>query len=586
MVARVSLLCTSFCILLITCVDLLPAQTGDTYCNPMNLDYAYERKGDGGLQESFRSTADPTLVNYRGVYYLFTTNQYGYWWSNDLLGWNYIYNPLLPNESGDDMCAPAAWSKGDTLMLINSTWENVPLYYSTDPKKGFSKKLADPFPQAGWDPALFVDDEGRMYFYWGSGNDPKLNYIKGVEVDPSKGYKNKGPVRDLFFIYPDEHGWERFGENHMDTLTHPYVEGAWMTKHEGKYYLQYAAPGTEWNVYADGVYVSDNPLGPFKYQSYNPFSYKPGGFIRGAGHGSTMQDNYGNYWHIATMQISVKHKFERRIGLFPAGFDADGQLYCNTAFGDYPQRILPGKADHKKGLFTGWMLLSYNKAASASSSDSGHTAALAFDEDVQTYWAAKSGNKDEFLQVDLGGIKTVYALQINYADHHTDLFGKQLNIYHRYQVMESQDGIYWRMLVDKSRNTKDVPHDYTELPHPVKTRYLKLINIHVPGGSFAIDDFRVFGLSDDAKPEKVRNFKAVRSKDTRNAYFKWDSVKGAYAYNIYYGIAPGKLYNCIMVMDQDHFSFRGLNRDVTYYFSIQALAETGVSELSEVKKIE
>jgi hypothetical protein len=41
-----------------------------------------------------------------------------------------------------------------------------------------------------------------------------------------------------------------------------------------------------------------------------------------------------------------------------------------------------------------------------------------------------------------------------------------------------------------------------------------------------------------------------------------------------------------MVMDQDHFSFRGLNRDVTYYFSIQALAETGVSELSEVKKIE
>ncbi|MGA2822899.1 MAG: family 43 glycosylhydrolase [Bacteroidales bacterium] len=576
----------AICSLLFTCSTLLFAQKNNTYCNPMNLDYAYERAWTDEPRESFRSTADPTLVNYKGVYYLFSTNQSGYWWSDDLLSWNYIYNPLPPNESGDDMCAPAAWSKGDTLMLINSTWVNVPLWYSTDPKKGFSEKLADPFPQAGWDPALFVDDDGRTYFYWGSGNDPKYDYIKGVEVDPKEGFKNKGAVKDLFFIYPDSHGWERFGENNMDTLTNPYIEGSWMTKHNGKYYLQYAAPGTEWNVYADGVYVSDHPLGPFTYQLYNPFSCKSGGYIRGAGHGSTMQDKYGNYWHVATMQISVKDKFERRIGLFPAGFDDDSQLYCNTAFGDYPQRILPGPADHTRGLFTGWMLLSYKKAAIASSCDTGHPAELAFDEDIKTYWAAKSGNKDEFLQVDLGGIKTVNALQVNYADHHVNLFGKQFNIYQRYQVMESMDGNNWGMLVDKSRNIKDVPDDYVELSQPVKTRYLKLINIHVPGGYFAIGDFRVFGLQDGAKPETVRNFTAVRATDARNITLKWDAVTSAYAYNIYYGIAPDKLYNCIMVIDQDHLSFRGLNRNITYYFSIQAIGETGISGLSVTKKVE
>ena len=38
-----------------------------------------------------------------------------------------------------------------------------------------------------------------------------------------------------------------------------------MTKHGGRYYLQYGAPGTEFNVYANGTYVSDKPLGPFKY---------------------------------------------------------------------------------------------------------------------------------------------------------------------------------------------------------------------------------------------------------------------------------------------------------------------------------
>ena len=43
----------------------------------------------------------------------------------------------------------------------------------------------------------------------------------------------------------------------------PYIEGAWMDKRCGKYYLQYACPGTQFNTYSDGVYVSDNPLGPF-----------------------------------------------------------------------------------------------------------------------------------------------------------------------------------------------------------------------------------------------------------------------------------------------------------------------------------
>ena len=51
----------------------------------------------------------------------------------------------------------------------------------------------------------------------------------------------------------------------------PYIEGAWMTKHDRKYYLQYACPGAEINVYADGVYIGDSPLGPFVPAESNPF---------------------------------------------------------------------------------------------------------------------------------------------------------------------------------------------------------------------------------------------------------------------------------------------------------------------------
>ena len=99
-----------------------------------------------------------------------------------------------------------------------------------------------------------------------------------------------------------------------------YIEGAWLTKHGGRYYLQYGAPGTEFNVYATGTYVSDKPLGPFEYAPYNPVGYKPGGFVHGAGHGNTFQDEYGNWWNTGTPWIGYNWTFERRIALFPAAF--------------------------------------------------------------------------------------------------------------------------------------------------------------------------------------------------------------------------------------------------------------------------
>ena len=79
-------------------------------------------------------------------------------------------------------------------------------------------------------------------------------------------------ARELIALHPEQHGWERFGRDHRDTIK-PFIEGAWMTKHRGKYYLQYAAPGTEYNVYANGTYVGEGPLGPFTYAPNNPVSY-------------------------------------------------------------------------------------------------------------------------------------------------------------------------------------------------------------------------------------------------------------------------------------------------------------------------
>ena len=195
-------------------------------------------------------------------------------------------------------------------------------------------------------------------------------------------------LRSLLNHNQDKYGWEVPGEKN-ELTRNGWNEGAWMTKYNNRYYLQYAAPGTEFKTYADGVYTSDSPLGPFKYETYSPFSYKPGGFAGGAGHSSTFQDKYGNYWHISTMSISVRHMFERRLGLFPAAFDKDGVLRTFTAFGDYPTIMPDHKIDfEKESLFRGWMLLSYKKNAEASSAMDNYPVNNAFDEDIRTWWSA------------------------------------------------------------------------------------------------------------------------------------------------------------------------------------------------------
>lgn len=381
------------------------------------------------------------------------------------------------------------------------------------------------------------------------------------------------------------YGWQRFGEHMDNTFLDPFMEGAHVTKHNGKYYLQYGAPGTEFSGYADGVAVSDkplgNPLGWFQDQS-DPLSMKLGGFARGAGHGSTFQDKYKNWWHVSTIMLSVKNNFERRNGIWPAGFDKDDVMWCNTAFGDYPH-FLPEQL--KSALlkygdgFSGWMLLNYKKPVTVSSTLGNYNANNANDENIKTYWSAATANKGEWIQTDLGNVSTVNAVQINYADQDAEFLGKRTDVYHQYKLYYSVDGKKWTILADKSTNNKDVPHEYVELLQPVQARYIKLENIHMPTGKFAISGLRVFGNGNGTKPVPVKTFMVLRTeKDKRSGWIRWSPVDNAYAYNIYYGTAPDKLYNCVMVHDVNEYWFKAMDSQKTYYFTIEAVNENGVSE--------
>lgn len=551
-----------------------------TYCNPLNLDYGYTPIPNFAEQGKHRATADPVIVNYKGDYFLFSTNQKGYWWSNDLYNWNFVSRSFLRPEHKvyDDLCAPSVWIQGDTMLVFGSTYsKNFPVWMSTNPKKDDWKEAVHEFEIGGWDPSHFIDDDGKLYMYNGSSNDYPLY---GIELN-RKTFQPVGTRKELLLLDGDRFGWQRFGENLDDTFLKPFIEGAWMTKHHGKYYLQYGAPATEFSGYADGVATSNSPLGPFEHQSL-PLSYKPGGFARGAGHGATFQDNWKNYWHVSTMVIAVKNNFERRLGIWPAGFDKDDVMYMDAAFGDYPHYLPDGEADHLKSGFTGWMLLNYNKPVTVSSTLGAFTANNAVDENIKTYWSAKSDAKGEWIQTDLGTLSEVKAVQINYADQDAAFLGKQTGIYHQYRLWYSADGKSWMMLADKSLNKKDVPHDYIALDKAVSARFIKLENIHMPTGKFAISGLRVFGLGNGQKPEAVKGLTLLTGRDKRNAWIKWDAVNDAYAYNIYLGTAPDKLYNSIMVYQGNEYWYKGMDKEKPYYFSIEAINENGVSERSPV----
>jgi hypothetical protein len=292
--------------------------------------------------------------------------------------------------------------------------------------------------------------------------------------------------------------------------------------------------------------------------------------------------------------ISVKNNFERRIGIWPAGFDQDGVMWCNTAFGDYPH-YLPDEARKQNSPRPDWFLLNYKKPVTVSSILGGYHANNANDEDIKTYWSAKTADKGEWIQSDLGEVSAVHAIQINYADQDvsfpedmdTIFLGKTLGLYHQYKLLYSSDGKKWKVLVDKSNNRTDVPHDYIELESPVQARFIRLENIHMPVGKFAVSGLRVFGKGNGAKPGPVKAFMVLRTeKDKRSAWIRWSPVDNAFAYNIYYGTHPRKLYNCVMVHDMNEYWFKAMDSEKTYYFTIEAINENGVSDRFEIVRTE
>ena len=597
------------------------------FCNPLNFSYQYQfnQKGEGFSRN--REAADPSMILFRGKYYLFPSMTRGFLVSEDMVTWKQC--PLEGVPVYD--YAPDVRVIGDWMYFCASRrGENCDFYRTRDPEGGVFERIEGTFDF--WDPNLFQDEDGRLYFYWGCSN---MTPIWGVELNPDTMEMTGEPVA-LIEDHRTEYGYERMGENHRydpreshivqilkeqmaresgcspEDITdmapaiaaapkqyrpmllaalsdQPYIEGAWMTKYGGKYYLQYACPGTQFNIYNDGVCVGDSPLGPFRACPGNPFSYSPGGFCPGAGHGSTMEDKAGNWWHTSTMRISVSHEFERRVGIWPAGFDRDGELFCNQRYGDWPRAVTGEMCD--PWAEPQWMLLSYGKKTTASSEEK--EAGYAVDENIQTWWKAREEDLTPWLQVDLGECCKVHAVQVNFADDagmvsqlppNARLHGEagrgryieERGFVTRWLLEGSADGENWITLEDKRNADTDLPHDLVVKSGGIRARYIRLTVTEVPyHGAVCISGLRVFGRGCGEAPGQAADVCVLR-RGGMDMEVKWTG--DAPGYEVLWGHSPDKLYHSYRVFGRTEVEIRALMSDVERYFvRVDAFNENGIT---------
>jgi len=473
-----------------------PPQKALRYVNPLVIEEA------GWI-------ADPAVIRVKDLYYLYLTGGcspdglFGavVWSSRDLVHWE---NHKVAFQDGRDIEAPAVFEYDGYIYL---TGNDIGLFRSRDPLGPF-EYLGDFMNENGqrleralchgcenggvFDPAFFANDDGRVYLYYAGGG---TDGIYGVELDPTDLRKLLGPAKH-FFHFETTHIWERYG-NWNEYSEQSWIEGPWMTEHNGIYYLQYAAPGTDWKTYAVGVYTGKNPLGPFTYYTGSPILRHRGGLINGTAHHSVVEGPDGNLWAIYTLLYRNWNRIvERRIGMDPVGFDARGNMFVKGP-SETPEWAPGVKARPWEDNDSGSIPLSEDKTCAVSSEAPGRNPAYAVDGNPRTWWAPAQGDKEPWLTLDLGA----ESKQMYLVDSARILFtlpeglkreGDKTRI-RKYKIEVSSDGINFRTVVDKTHNYRDNAVEFDEIA-PVKCRHVKLTIIGWPQGlSCGVIEFTVFG---------------------------------------------------------------------------------------------
>jgi xylan 1,4-beta-xylosidase len=468
---------------------------GLRYVNPLNIEAISQDGSPRGV-----SLGDPTIVRDGNRYYMFATGG-GPWTSDDLVNWKYApIDPAgLPVPSAPDVVK----YDGYFYMAGNGTR----LYRSA--------KILGPYEEVGpwldqngkpfstihvFDIDIFVDSDNKPYLYMAKG---ATGGIWVAPLDPKNLTRLLAAPKTLF-AFDSNHVWERAGDANERTY-YSWIEGPWVFKRNGIYYLEYSASGTEWLTYATGVYTARSPLGPFTYMPENPLLRKTTGIVAGPGHGSVIEGPNGNWWQFYLCVLPTPPG-GRRIGMDPIGFDAKGRMFVRDGIPTETPQWAPGiVADPARNGDSGSIPLSIGKTLNliSSSQRAGRDAAYALDNSNGTWWEPAESDTQPSITVDLLGtapfdkqfLFTVDSSRIEFRVLHGLHVGFSGSPAFRYEIEASNDGKQFNTLLDKTHNTITRYTEFDELP-PTRCRFIRLVLTDWPRSvdqALGITEFTIFG---------------------------------------------------------------------------------------------
>jgi hypothetical protein len=432
--------------------------------------------------EQYRELADPTGLWFEGKWYLYPSCDMA-WVSADE-GRTWQHHPLNVRDIG---YAPTVVQHRGRFLLMASDSQ---IYTGPTPLGPFEPIGTLTMPAiAGLpgqtDPMLFSDGDGRLFYYWGC---TPHSGIWGVELDATDPTRVIGQPKELIPFQPDIYAWEHLGSHNQNPLT-GWMEGAWMLKQNGRYYLTYSVGGTQYRTYSMGCYVSDSPLGPFLPQKHNPIFRSTEGLITGTGHGSIVAGPRDHLWVFYTIFAGAVHGFERRVGLDRAEIDGAGELFVPGATST-PQ-TLPGAEPA-----AAWLPLNEGEPTLGSSDAANSAGRFAADNSMMTWWLPADDDAAPTLTTQFPARALVQAVRVIWRDVGLDTTHGILPGPFRYRIeVETAPGT-WSTIIDRTQSTEDLLIDYRECPPTSALRARLVVVGHPPGIRPAVAEFTVFGITE------------------------------------------------------------------------------------------
>lgn len=211
--------------------------------------------------------ADPFILLHEGVYYLYLTRKemgYDVYTSTDLKSWESKGSCLNQEDVKGDkgFWAPEVTFLNGKFYMAYTANQHVGIAVSDSPLGPFRQEVKQFCNENDKeiDGSFLIDDDGQVYLFFVRQEEVYGNSLWGAKMkEDMSGYD---PSTAKMLLFAKEGTWEK--------LDHSTLEGSFVLKHKGRYYMSYSANHTWEGNYAIGYAVAETPLGEYVRYENNP----------------------------------------------------------------------------------------------------------------------------------------------------------------------------------------------------------------------------------------------------------------------------------------------------------------------------